>query len=235
MGGFYHSFHVYDKTQKEVQNAIADEQMSFPACFIGPGEKNWVPVYPEINEEDLPLELLSQKLMTTILEIDLHDDDVFCYWLFRDGTEIDRFNSCPDYFGDSFSIPQGKDFFLMIEKSKSNQPDLFDAPHLPGGSKELEMMYNFTKALENSGFIVNQQEENGEKNKKTPQNHASILSYLLDNPDKEILLAKAIEKTQDIELMDAHRFGELLHLPEIYESYEYLTDQELPEGYLRVN
>ena len=72
-------------------------------------------------------------------------------------------------------------------------------------------------------------------NPKTPQNHASILSYLLDNPDKEILLAKAIEKTQDIELMDAHRFGELLHLPEIYESYEYLTDQELPEGYLRVN
>jgi len=36
-----------------------------------------------------------------VLHVVVHDDDIFCYFFYRGGRLVDRYNSFPDYFAEA--------------------------------------------------------------------------------------------------------------------------------------
>jgi hypothetical protein len=51
---------------------------------------------------------LSRHLQSVVLSFNVYDGDYLQYWLARDGSLIDEFNSCPDYFGEPVSSVERK-------------------------------------------------------------------------------------------------------------------------------
>src|SRR5262249_19491163 len=50
---------------------------------------------------------LSKALNRPVIAFLVHDSDVFFYWLYNGGKELDRYNSAPGYFTDEEMPPQG--------------------------------------------------------------------------------------------------------------------------------
>jgi hypothetical protein len=103
MGAFYVNFHAKTPSCDAIQSALADlaEQ-----AWVAPVENGWVSVYEadssSQSEETICrlAESLSREVRCPVIAFCVHDSDVLLYWLFDGGDEKDRFNSCPDYFGD---------------------------------------------------------------------------------------------------------------------------------------
>lgn len=99
MGAFYGS--VYVKSDqigavKEVLDGLATRSRRF---LVAPPINGWVTIYPSDHGQDERVsKAIAKKIGSPILQVAVHDDDVFFYSYYQDCKLVDRFNSCPDYF-----------------------------------------------------------------------------------------------------------------------------------------
>jgi hypothetical protein len=101
MGTFYTNI-VINKVQ---QNAVADylKKQDYTA-YVSPTIKDFTFIYPKVTEDqDTKVIIkftksLSKKFKCGALASLVHDSDIYMYWLFENGKEIDTYNSCPHYF-----------------------------------------------------------------------------------------------------------------------------------------
>ncbi|MHC4616523.1 MAG: hypothetical protein ACYTEQ_02085 [Planctomycetota bacterium] len=118
MGGFYGSVHVrgvgYDKVKQVLEEAAKNEGRKF---YLGPAIGDWVSFYPEEFGQE-PIGTKRAKVLGgEVVQMMVHDDDVFCYWYWRDGKLRDEYDSCPEYFGRTVSARE--------RRSLGGKPEVF--------------------------------------------------------------------------------------------------------------
>ncbi len=101
MGSFYGSVHLRtsDRTAllKTLEALARKRETRF---LVGPSLDGWLAVYPDNHgQDDALVKAIAKRFAGELLHVLVHDDDVFAYSFFRDGTLIDHYNSRPDYFG----------------------------------------------------------------------------------------------------------------------------------------
>jgi hypothetical protein len=138
MGAFYGSIHVRTEDHAGVLAAartLAKKRKL--RLLVAPVLRGWVTVFPENNGQDETVSAaLARALTDDVLHFLVHDDDIFCYSLYRNGKLIDRYNSNPDYFEEVSSR----------EKAKSRgRPEVF-AELLPDASRLDELKALLTPA-----------------------------------------------------------------------------------------
>jgi hypothetical protein len=70
--------------------------------LVGPAIEGWVALFPsaDLPEQLATAQRLSEETHQDVLVLNLHNGDVFYYWLFREGHLVDQYDSNPDYFGE---------------------------------------------------------------------------------------------------------------------------------------
>ncbi len=101
MGGFYDSIHIRSESSDYIRNVLADiSKREGYKFFMSKPINGWIGVFPD-NYGQVPLaDAIANMVNYDVLRLVVHDDDVFCYWYYRDGKLVDEYNSCPDYFGE---------------------------------------------------------------------------------------------------------------------------------------
>jgi tetratricopeptide (TPR) repeat protein len=101
MGAFFGSVQIRSDDREKIK--VAAERVAAAMkinLLIGPAQNGWTGVYPEQSGQDERVGAELAKLFDGyVMHILLHDDDVFAYWLHRDGKLIDSYWSTPGYFG----------------------------------------------------------------------------------------------------------------------------------------
>lgn len=138
MGAFYGTIHVLTGDREPVKRAVETIASETRKKFlIAPPIDGWVTVFPEGNGQDQGIsEALAKSLPDlTLIHGLVHDDDLFAYWYFENGTLKDKYNSCPDYFDDKNAEPRGGNaqaFAVLLKDPKkvSKLQSLLDAEHM---------------------------------------------------------------------------------------------------------
>jgi WD40 repeat protein len=100
MGAFFGSIQIRTTDRQLVLDALNSIVKRTHRFLISPPINGWTSVFPNTGGQDEKVsKALAKKLNLVMLHLLVHDDDVFCYWLYRDGKLIDKYNSCPEYFG----------------------------------------------------------------------------------------------------------------------------------------
>ena len=118
MGAHYGSVQVRSEDRHKVKAAAEKvaEAMKIK-MLIGPVLNGWIGIYPENNGQDERVGVELAKLLDGyVLQVLVHDDDIFAYWLHHDGELIDSYWSTPGYFG-----PKNR----TAEQKMVGQPELF--------------------------------------------------------------------------------------------------------------
>jgi len=101
MGNFLGSTHVKIDSELELKSFLSElaAEDNFK-CYVSPPTNGWVGIYRD-EFGQIPLgESIAERFNNDIIDVMVHDDDVFCYQYFENGELMDTFNSCPDYFGE---------------------------------------------------------------------------------------------------------------------------------------
>lgn len=112
MGGMWTSLTVRAASQEAV---VAVLRKLHRTAFVGPCESGWVSVFDEQCEQQSETDTVglgcdvTRLLGMPGLAILVHDGDMLCSWVFRDGNLIDRYDSWPGYFHGLDPRPQGGD------------------------------------------------------------------------------------------------------------------------------
>ena len=110
MGAFFGAVHLRTEDREPVRELL--ESMAHKKkthFYLAPVLRGWLTVYPQHSGQDERISrALAKHLTCDVLHALVHDDDIFCYFLYRTGRLVDQFNSCPDYFGDHVSDRQRK-------------------------------------------------------------------------------------------------------------------------------
>jgi len=101
MGEFYGSIHVrtesYDSTKRLLEGIAKKQGHKF---YLSPPIDGWISFFPA-KYGQIPLGLeIAKNTRSDVLQLLVHDDDIFCYWYYRDGRVVDEYNSRPGYFGE---------------------------------------------------------------------------------------------------------------------------------------
>ena len=100
MGSFFGSIHLRTDDRAAVQSAAAAVARRRAKFYLAPPRRGWVTLYPsDAGQDDRVAASVAKAVGGWAVWVSLHDDDVFAYAVWRDGRIVDRFNSCPDYFG----------------------------------------------------------------------------------------------------------------------------------------
>ena len=105
MGAFYGSIHVRSLELEVVQSAASGVMRKLrQRCYVGPEINGWIGVYTQDHGQDAkPAEMLAKVLKNDIIQLMVHDDDVFICNYWRNHREMICFTSSPGYFDeDSF-------------------------------------------------------------------------------------------------------------------------------------
>jgi hypothetical protein len=111
MGNFYTNFTLKTSDAAGVVAALKGSR----SALVSPAVDGYVVVFDEASDQQDSAvieklgELLSQQQSCPVLAVLNHDDDILCYWLFDKGSQIDAYNSCPDYFGGGAGSDRGGD------------------------------------------------------------------------------------------------------------------------------
>jgi WD40 repeat protein len=100
MGGFYGSIQIRGVDRNAV-NAVVDKlaKKRNLRFLLGPQLGDWIGVYPEGGGQDSKVgREFARELGAELIQLIVHDDDMFIYDYYRDGKLVDQYNSCPDYF-----------------------------------------------------------------------------------------------------------------------------------------
>jgi len=70
--------------------------------LVGPPLEGWVALFAsaDLPEQLATAQRLSEETDAVTLVLNLHNGDVFYYWVFEQGRLVDQYDSHPDYFGD---------------------------------------------------------------------------------------------------------------------------------------
>jgi WD40 repeat protein len=134
MGAFYGSILIRTENSGEVQKALDEvAKITDHKFLVGPPVKGWISVFPDHSGQSDQTSAEAAKLLPCdIFHLIVHDDDIFSYFFYRGGRLIDRYSSCPDYFGD---VPDEE------KKLCRGRPELFqdllDKPESLGKLKAL--------------------------------------------------------------------------------------------------
>jgi len=237
MGGFYNSFHIRGKTQREVcDDMILNE--ACVQCIIGTEKSGWVPVYVELDREDSLAQTISERMQTTVIRIDIHDDDVFCYSLYRNGEEIDSFNSCPNYFGESLTMPDVPDQEALLSSITNTIRENYDLSTCKNQEEMIAMMNKINSVFHESGFVQTPSGGTETPDAESLSGHPERFAYLLEKPEDVATLAEILLSMQNQEAvfvsMPGQEFCDFLRLPNAVNSYQYLLDEGIPEGYIQL-
>ena len=110
MGGRWTSLTVRAASQEAVVAALRKLRRT---AFVGPCESGWVSIFDEQCEMQSETDTVglgndvTRLLGTPGLAILVHDGDMLCSWVFRDGNLIDRYDSWPGYFHGLDPKPEG--------------------------------------------------------------------------------------------------------------------------------
>lgn len=99
MGGFYNSIHVRTEEYDVVKAILEDMARKHGYKFyLAPAINGWVSFFPDTHgDPDIALRF-AEEVEFDVLQLMVHDDDVFYYVYCRGGELIDEYDSCPDYF-----------------------------------------------------------------------------------------------------------------------------------------
>jgi hypothetical protein len=111
MGTFVTNLHVHDAAPQAVIEALRSLAV-VPAYVRGSVEKTWTSIFPAAADQDEGVlsEIacgLSSTLNRPVIAFLVHDSDVFLYWLYNNGKELDRYNSAPGFFSGKKTPPEG--------------------------------------------------------------------------------------------------------------------------------
>ena len=109
MGSFLNSIHVRTESYDQIRNILTElannERYKF---YLAPAINGWISIFPN-NYSQIPLGAeIAKHINSNVLQLSVYDDDIFCYWYYRNGKLIDEYNSCPDYFGEEVSAKERK-------------------------------------------------------------------------------------------------------------------------------
>ncbi len=101
MGSFYGSIHLKTDDMSSVKNILEDlkkkKKINF---FLSPPLSGWISIYPAgYGQDEAISKSIARKIKCPVLHLISHDDDVFYYHFYRHGKSLDRYSSCPEYFG----------------------------------------------------------------------------------------------------------------------------------------
>jgi hypothetical protein len=119
MGASFTNIHIYSTQAEEVGKTLA--QAGATPAYIGSSSSRWTSVYPEKSETqdaDILKEVaasLSKLNATWGLASLVHDSDIFQYWLFKDGIEVDSYDSAPGYWQDEELPPAGGNVNILSQ------------------------------------------------------------------------------------------------------------------------
>lgn len=106
MGTYCLSMHFKASDGAEVHRAAASVAAG-AGCkmLVAPAAGGWVHVYPRFQEwtPGLTASIAAKARVKQAIAFLLQDSDVLSYWYFDSGELADRYNSCPDYFGEATS------------------------------------------------------------------------------------------------------------------------------------
>ncbi len=102
MGAFYGAILIKSQYKGEIKETLTKINKSIGTKFyISPAIDGWVGVYPDNHGQDETIsEEMAGEIKNEMLQLIVHDDDIFIYSFHKDGRLIDKYNSNPDYFGE---------------------------------------------------------------------------------------------------------------------------------------
>lgn len=83
------------------EDALQDElEVEARRFYVGPTRNHWVSILPsaDLPEQLATAQRLSEETHTPSLVLNLHNGDVFYYWIFDEGRLVDQYDSNPGYF-----------------------------------------------------------------------------------------------------------------------------------------
>jgi hypothetical protein len=104
MGSFYVNFSVKQNDPQPIVDTLKRARLK---AIVTPPSNGFVVVCEEKSDrqDTKAIEevggLLTREVAAPVFAILNHDDDILCYWLFDQGRLVDKYDSCPDYFGPS--------------------------------------------------------------------------------------------------------------------------------------
>jgi len=126
---------------QDFSEILGDEaQEADRSILVGPlGDRPWISVYDEACEDQDPsilvglTERLSHVAGAAVGVLD-HDSDILQLWLYRDGAQVDEFNSHPNYFvgANPGREPLGRAELEAVGGHPERWGDLLVAGALPG-------------------------------------------------------------------------------------------------------
>lgn len=127
MGSFFVSFHVRSTDRPGVAAAV-QKRAGGHSRILEPLD-GWISFYEQqaSSQDDSWITKLlghiSADVTAPAIAFLCHDSDVACYWLFDRGRLVDSYNSCPGYFDDGPTEPQGGDVKLLAEYARNTSAD----------------------------------------------------------------------------------------------------------------
>lgn len=139
MGAFFGSILVRSGNSDAVQNAVRIVAEELACKFlIGPPIDGWISLFPENDQNSDISAQLAKHLRDDLLQLMVHDDDIFLYFFYRNRALADRYDSYPDYFeGMGDNVPLSAE-----EKQKlRGRPEVFaDLLPTPSSLKKLKAL-----------------------------------------------------------------------------------------------
>jgi hypothetical protein len=151
VGNFYTNVTLRGPEQARV--LVAVKALGYRAFVAATGTELTVICEEQSDTQDNAIWLevakrFSEKLNCPALAVMNHDDDILSYALYRNGTLLDEYNSCPDYWGnaDTPVPPRGGDAQTLCE--------VFG---MPGNAVEVERILRTTTDCNDEGADVEEE------------------------------------------------------------------------------
>jgi hypothetical protein len=168
-----------------------------PSFVADDAEQSWISVFPQMGDQDphglCPIVAkISETLRRPAIAFIVHDSDVFCYWLFDDGRELDHYNSAPGYFDGTSLTPEGGDVGILGRYC------------VPGTSREqLEQLLR--RKNPPTGKLGAAKDAKAVLLEKLRAEYPKMLARKPDLPGLEEMLAQAEQHLADLTMPNGHR------------------------------
>jgi hypothetical protein len=244
MGTFVTNLHVRDADRNAVIEALRSLDV-VPAYVRDSPENTWISIFPEAADQDEAAlseiaRSLSKALSRPVIAFLVHDSDIFLYWLYNGGKELDRYNSAPGFFAGTETPPEG------------GNPEMLRVCCPPGLSTDrlLRVLHPERIALEQPAS-TKVDRETGIKDalrKKMRESYPTLAAKMPNPPSLEEFLAEAEKRLADMHIPGEGalaaaevfvfaedrlvEFARLLGIPDgpAIDSYSYLVEGEGSPG-----
>ena len=101
MGASYGSIHFRTVDRASVRELLSIiSRKTKTRFYLAPAINGWTSTYPSDRGQDERIaKRIAKSFDGELLQVIVHDDDIFAYAYFRNGEQLDNYNSQPNYFG----------------------------------------------------------------------------------------------------------------------------------------